>query len=432
MRFKYLKTFIPSVFILTLIPCFSFSQAKKPEVFIYGSGIEAYTAAIQSAKSNLNTVWVWEDGISVRDELSKLPQQITTDKGLDAGIWAELLAASKRHTGRNDSISNQVKQRVNIQLIINAMDSILSSYPYLTVHRNSSGSVIKWVKKNKRTWDIDLANRSGYTVRSVVDASSTGLIARLAKVDPPQPKIKIDQNYKESTDFEVLSRTGVAVSDSDAPHPYTIPIGALIPEGETNLFIISFQNENPSVTLRAHIGQAVGASAAYVAFYKTTADKIDVRPVQGELLQYGARLIPFQDVRIDDPNFGAIQRIGATGLFQTSPDQAGKYLFHPDQQVATAELESTLNQLFSRSQIWFYDHQSEAMTMADLLSLIKYIGHRGNELESQVQKDWTRKFKFVDQYDPNMSVNRRHVAVLLEEYCNPFDVKVGLNGNILR
>ena len=101
--------------ILIISPALLLAQAKKPEVLIYGSGIEAYTAAIQSAKSNLNTVWVWEAGISVRDGLSELPQAIDTDHQLDAGIWADLLAGAKRHKQRSDSVSAQVKQRLNIQ-----------------------------------------------------------------------------------------------------------------------------------------------------------------------------------------------------------------------------------------------------------------------------------------------------------------------------
>lgn len=417
--------------ILIISPALLLAQAKKPEVLIYGSGIEAYTAAIQSAKSNLNTVWVWEAGISVRDGLSELPQAIDTDHQLDAGIWADLLAGAKRHKQRSDSVSAQVKQRLNIQLLINAMDSTLAVYPHLTVLRNTTGSSITAVKKNKRNYRIDLANHTRYTVRSVVDASADGLIARLAGEEIPSPKTSLDREYYTSNLFQEISRTGVAVSDSEAPHPYTLPLGSLIPNGESNLFLIK-RPQNASAPLMAHIGQAVGAAAAYVAFYKTTADKINIRPVQAEILQYGARLVPYQDIRIDDPNFAAIQRIGATGLFYPAPDAEGNYLFQPQETVSTRELEPTLNQLFSRSQIWFYDNKSEKMTMTELLSLIKYIGHKGNELEGQVQKEWTRTFKFTGQYDPEMTVSRRHVAALLDEYCKPFAVRIGFPGDIHR
>lgn len=425
------KTLILLLFIGIASPSLLLAQGKKSEVLIYGSGIEAYSAAIQSAKSNLNTVWVWETGISVRDRLNEFPTNITTDNQLDAGIWADLLAASRRHKGRSDSVSAQAKQRLNIQLLINAMDSILAVYPHLTVVRNTSTSAITAAKKNKRNYKIDLVNRSRYTVRSVVDASSDGLIARLTGEELLTPKITLDSVYFTNTGFQELSRTGVAVSDSDAPHPYTMPLGSLLPNGESNLFRIK-PKQAASAPLMAHIGQAVGAAAAYVAFYKTTVDKIDVRPVQGELLQYGARLIPYQDMAIDDPNFAAIQRVAVTGLFYPAPDAQGNYLFLPEQPVSTFELEPTLNQLFSRSQIWFYDHKSEKMTMKELLSLIKYIGHKGNELEGQVQKEWTRTFKFTDQYDPDMTVSRRHVAVLLDEYCKPFAVRIGFQGDIHR
>src|SRR5690606_3013729 len=100
-----------------------------------------------------------------------------------------------------------------------------------------------------------------------------------------------------------LARTGVAVGERGG-RGYTLPLGALVPMGENNLFLTRFipvvqqlsTDTQADVPLWMHVGQAVGAAAAYTAFFKTTPDKLDVRSVQGELLQYGARLIPFVDV----------------------------------------------------------------------------------------------------------------------------------------
>src|SRR5690606_18174879 len=97
------------------------------------------------------------------------------------------------------------------------------------------------------------------------------------------------------------------------------------------------------------------------------------------------------------------------------------------------EMKPVLNALFSRSQIWFIDHAAvDTFTLADLFSYIKFVGQRGDELEGQVQKYWERRYHFKDGYDEQQHATRVQVAVLLDAYCDPFDVKVGLDGTIQR
>src|SRR5690606_25121687 len=107
--------------------------------------------------------------------------------------------------------------------------------------------------------------------------------------------------------------------------------------------------------------------------------------------------------------------------------------FDPDRPVLVDEIQPVLNQLFSRSQIWFIDHSSlDTLKLDDLFSLIKYVGHRGDELEQQVEKGWSRRFNFDGAYDKQRLATRRLVAVLMDAYCRPLDVKVGLDGSIQR
>lgn len=417
-----------------MLPMWVLAQARKPEVLVYGDGMDAFTAALQSAKSNLHTVWVIPSA-DLRSSMNLQPGVLTQHTGLDAGIWADVLAGALSAASPTDSILNRAKTPFNDQLVLNSMDSMIRMYPHLHLHFQEG---IRSASK-KRQWQIRLQSGPSIQVRAVIDASAHGEIASMAKL-PPTRFRDDDLSYLGQIPEPILTRTGVAVSDLNRPTAYSIALSTLLPEGTDNLF---YTRNNPSIQplltgtledlpLLAHVGQAVGAAAGYVAFFKTTTDKIEVRQVQGELLQYGARLIPYQDITAEDPHLPAIQRVGATNLFAASIDSTGKYCFMPKKTVSTSEISPVLNQLYSRSQIWFIDHRSDAMTLSQLLSLIKYIGQRGSELEGQVEKEWSRKLGFQDVFDLQMTINRRHAAVLLDTYCQPFDVRIDLKGRVTR
>lgn len=79
---------------LLVIPFLGAAKRSRPQVLVYGYGVDAYAAAVQSALSNLNTVWV-VNGDRVMPELTTEPVSITRNDHLDAGIWANLLAGIK-------------------------------------------------------------------------------------------------------------------------------------------------------------------------------------------------------------------------------------------------------------------------------------------------------------------------------------------------
>src|SRR5690606_25618092 len=104
--------------------------------------------------------------------------------------------------------------------------------------------------------------------------------------------------------FTPLMRTGVIAADAGDGQLYSIPLGQLIqqssqggqdkPMGQNIFFTRNTQiirdlltHSPEDLPLLAHTGQAAGAAASYVAFYRASSEKIEVRPVQGELLQYG-------------------------------------------------------------------------------------------------------------------------------------------------
>ncbi|MFC3196537.1 FAD-dependent oxidoreductase [Parapedobacter deserti] len=424
--------------LLVVLPVMALPQSKRPQVLVYGDGVDAYAAALQSSMSNLNTVWVI-NGDVMMPELTSEVISITANADLDAGVWADLLAKTLRHDRRSDSLSAIAKRRINPRIVQNVVDSMTTVYKNLTIIK---GGEARSVKKSRNDWRIELADGSRFRIRAVVDASAEAHLYRLAgrEVDSIRARTTQPENYFQMGLHDGLSRTGVAVGDLD-DRVFTLPLGALAPADDSNLFLTRclpalqglLRHTADDIPLLMHVGQAVGAAAAYTAFYKTTSDKLDARNVQGELLQYGARLMPFVDIPIESPHFAAIQRVGAASVLLGRLDEVGRLYFDPDSAVTADEVQPVLNRLFSRSQIWFVDHADvDTLTLADLFSYIKFVGQRGNELEGQVEKNWKRRFQFEDDYDEKQPVTRRRMAVLLDVYCRPFDVKVGLDGTIQR
>lgn len=426
-------------FLCVVLPFFGWSQSKRPQVLVYGSGADAYAAALQSAMSNLNTVWILEDE-QIAPELTGGPTTIASGANLDAGVWADFLAKTLNHEHASDSLSAIAKKRINPQIALNVIDSSLSATDNLTVIEDAA---LVEIRKRRNDWQVTLANRERFRIRAVIDASADARLFQLAygATDSINTRAVVETAYFQTMDYDVRSRTGVAVGHFGT-HAYTLPLAALVPADDSNFFLTRtvptlqplLIGSSEDIPLLMHIGQAVGAAASYTAFFKTTSDKLDVRKVQGELLQYGARLMPFADVPIDDENFASIQRIGATGLLKGITDVvSGNLLFNPGAPVLAEEIKPVLNQLFSRSQIWFIDHaEVDTLRLTDLFSLIKYIGQRGDELEEQVAKGWSRTFHLEGEFDDARLATRRLVAVLLDAYCRPFDVSVGLTGVIQR
>lgn len=427
-----------SFWLLLILPMMGLAQSKRPQVLVYGYGVDAYAAALQSSLSNLNTVWV-VNGDKMIPELTSEMISITSDAGLDAGVWANLLAKTLRHDKPSDSLSVMARRRINPRIVQNVIDSVLKAAQNLTIVEQGQ---VRSIKKSGKDWQIELADKNRFKVRAVVDASKDAYLYQMAggAVDSIAARTVVPDAYFQSTAYGELFRTGVAVGERDG-HAFTLPLPGLIPGDDSNLFLTQrtpvvqqlLAGDEKDIPLLMHVGQAVGAAAAYVAFFKTTSDKVDVRDVQGELLKYGARLMPFSDVAIEKPHFLAIQRIGATGMLTGRTGEDGRVYFDTDNAVTAAEVKPVLNQLFSRSQIWFVDHADvDTLTLADVFSYIKFVGQRGNELEGQVQKNWKRRFHFEDEYDEQRIATRKYVAVLLDAYCGPFSVKVGLDGTIQR
>src|SRR5690606_19763460 len=114
-----------------ILPLLGLAQRKRPQVLVYGYGVDAYAAALQSAWSNLNTIWI-VNGDKPIPELTSTMIAVTAGEGLDAGIWAHLLAKTLRHDKASDSLSAIAKRRINPRIVQNVLDSVLKATTNLT------------------------------------------------------------------------------------------------------------------------------------------------------------------------------------------------------------------------------------------------------------------------------------------------------------
>lgn len=166
---------------------------------------------------------------------------------------------------------------------------------------------------------------------------------------------------------QFLYRTGIAVGDYPVDHhharylgkvpelefppvpAFNIPMGTLIPANLEGLIVcekgISVSNiVNGSTRLQPVVlltGQAAGVLAAQSVKLRKQPVQVPVRSVQEILLEAGAYIMPFTDVKPDDPHWAAIQRTGATGILKGVGKAAGwanKMFFYPDSLVNEQEV----------------------------------------------------------------------------------------------
>lgn len=181
-------------------------------------------------------------------------------------------------------------------------------------------------------------------------------------------------------------------------------------------------------------GQAAGTIASYCAFFKTITKNINVRVVQGELMAFGAELIPLADIKRSDPNFLAFQRMSVSGLLKpslTKEDDHTVIKFDTAGTISSEQLRVPMREFYSRSQIWFADNKREAMTIEDVINLFMFTATRGDELKKEIEEGWKESFNFDTKFEPKRQITRKEFAVLADRYLQPFNIRVDFAGNLL-
>lgn len=402
-------------------------KPKKPTLIVYGHDIEAFSAAIQSAKSGVPTLWV-VDSEKLVPAVTEVRTAIRMNDNLDAGIWRTLLLASHPAMTPSDSTVKSIRVDMNPQLMKNAVDRLMAQEPNLSVQK---GQKIIGLKNGGNRWQVTLANKQKYEVAVLLDFSNTEELSQLIGFKPSATtEVKPIEQYT-TAEQRLWMASGIGPNRVMAFSMDTFLSGYKDNYFNVRHLIISLGNETEYVPLRSNIGQALGAIGGYCAFFKTSADKIDVRKAQDELLQYGAKLIPYQDIPVDDPFALGIQKFGLTSLWQ-EPLSDGQYLFHKDNRISFENVKPVFNQLYSRSQIWFLDNTGDYLKWKDALSLIKYVSQRGDELDKQIEQEWVKKLRFEGTFELEHYISKYQFAVIVDRYCNPFVVRVNAEGKIVR
>lgn len=248
-------------------------------------------------------------------------------------------------------------------------------------------------------------------------------------------------------------RTGIAVGDYPIDHhhlknasapqidfvnikvpAYNIPLGSLIPKSVSGLIVaeksISVSNiVNGTTRLQPvvlSIGQAAGALAAVSIKNNIQPVEVNIRDVQQALLDANAYIMPFIDVKPDDKDFQAIQRVGATGILKGAGvpyKWANQTWFYPDRIISEYELLSELKKYSSRlTKLHASGNPLTLQFLSDALSVIN-----SNISFNSIASSWAHLNQAV-MASPELVLNRRQTAVLIDYFLKPFNRRIDFTG----
>lgn len=281
--------------------------------------------------------------------------------------------------------------------------------------------------------------------------------------------VRMNINHIKNPYDYPLYRTGISVGDYPVDHhhaqypgkvpeiefphipSYNIPLGALIPETIDGLIVcekgISVTNiVNGTTRLQPVVlltGQAAGVLAAKSVKEKKRIRDISVRSVQEELLKAKCYLIPFVDVKPDDPAWEAIQKVGVTGILKgagKSEAWANKLFFYPDSLLAFNDFLQGLFDYFPKPpnadtgylKYTFINYSILASVLGDFFyinpekGLSRFIPPLANDDEKRNIPD-----AFNGVYEKMVTdkfLTKKEVSILLNYYLQPLKRNVSIFG----
>lgn len=270
-------------------------------------------------------------------------------------------------------------------------------------------------------------HREGRRLKGVVRLNVNHLIQPFEQADP-------------------LYRTAIAVGDYPVDHhhapekkapgidfpavpAFSVPLGALIPAKLEGLIVcekgISVTNiVNGSTRLQPCVlltGQAAGALAAQSIRERKSPRQVNVRKLQASLLASNTYLMPYFDIRPNDTAWAAVQRIGATGILRGTGKPEGwanKMFFYPDSTMQLAELERNLSAVYGPFATDL-SMKNRPVTQRDLATLVSRLGGK-----PMPQPDNALMA-------PERPLTRKQIAVLLDQYLDPFQKPIDLKGHMV-
>ncbi|MBN3583533.1 FAD-dependent oxidoreductase [Algoriphagus aestuarii] len=253
-----------------------------------------------------------------------------------------------------------------------------------------------------------------------------------------------------------LYRTGVAVGDytidhhhkknPDAPAidfikirvpSYNVPLGSLVPQDHPALILaeksISVSNiVNGATRLQPvvlGIGHAAGVLAAVAVKKMKPLNEVSIREVQTVLLSQNAYIMPFLDMNQKDKHFGAMQKIGATGILKAEGVPylwANQTWFYPDRLVTEFELVDGMRPLYPGLKD-FWGASGDYLTGEKFQKILVVV--RPDTPLLEIAQAWKRR-DLEGEFNSEKKLNRQEVSVLLDELLDPFSLNLTWKGDL--
>jgi hypothetical protein len=438
------------VILLVLHGALSYAQTLKTDVLVIGSSASGAAAAIQCARSKVKTILADEGsklggGTTVGGMLS-----IETNRNIQSGIWGEFrrhIIDFYRSTPGYDTTYN-APLKFDAGTASSILKKITDTVKNLTVYKNA---LFTEIKKDGDRWEVKLTADGKVLIikaRVIIDATEDAKVAAKAGA-----KLPASFNYVAETGNSNLYRTSITTGEawpnqqtgdnSSAKNNYPpspsfcIPVNDVFLKDEENILITEKLLGNDKniqyLPLQLQLGQGAGTIAAFCAFFKTTTKHLDVRTIQGELLDFKGYLLPFTDIRQNDAAWRAIQQVGATGMLKGKQQANGQFEFLPDTTINTAEIKPVLTEIYTRAFLWFNKEKpGEKFTIGNTISFISdYTLTDLLVLKKNLSANWKTHYKFKLDFDLNRPITRREFAVLANRFLNPFARTVNLSGRLM-
>jgi len=437
--------------VLLLLKCsFTYAQTIKTDILVIGGGPAGASAAIQGARSKIKTVLV-EAGPQLCPSM-QAQTMVTIGGGhnLPSGIWGEFrkwVTVFYKKTPGYDTAYNaplRLEPYTGAAIIKKMADTVKN----LTIKLNT---VVSTVKKDGDGWVVTVSQDSEsqqIKTRLIIDATPNAAIAEKLNINFKPFDLMADNHQSATYRTSIATGDGYPGQNGDKKgtsgnYPqspaYCIPLSAIVAPGAENLLVTGKlfpEDDIQYLPNQLMLGQGAGAAAAFCAFFKTTTHKLNARTVQGELLDFKSYLMPFADVNPSDRYFRSVQQVGATGLLkgvQILDNNVPRMLFMPDSEVNTAEIEPVLNDIYTRTFLWFNREKPAAkFTIENTLSLISEITLTDPKtLHISMTKAWKSQYKFQSDFNVNRPITRREFAILVNQFLNPFARTIDLSGRFV-
>lgn len=434
--------------LLLFVTTFATAKTIKTDVLVVGAGPGGIACAVQCAHSKIKTLLISPDTALGRFPAAEKTYAIEAGRFIPSGLWGDFRQLMRNHYKGQKDYDTTYNAVLKFGLaagraVFKEMSDTLKK---LTIKLNAT---IVSIKKDGSEWEaVIMLNGEKVTVKArvLVDATEDGDMLKKLNVQMPE-RFDNAKNYGPNN-YRTSVAAGEGFTGQQAngnslypPFPaYCLPMRMMVMPAMDNLIVVDrvLPESNSIQYLPAQMlaGQGAGTIAAYCAFFKTTTKHLNVRIIQGELLDYKAYLLPFADIKRDDPHWRAVQQVCATGLLTGSMDMkdgVSQFVFRPDELVKTAEVKPLLSDLYTRAFLWFdKEKPGEQFTLGNLLSLISdYTLTDPKTLQITLQKAWASKFKLTGDFDLNRPVTRLEFAVLANRYLNPFARTVDLSGRLI-